>query len=410
MWNGISPENYNKALQNNITKNYKKTDNDTINKITANDQQIAQQLELDDRIEQTARRDAFITIKDHKPNFPNNPTHRLINPTKPELGKVSKHILEKINKTLRTKTHATLWRNTTEVIDWFKNIANKQNYSFISFDVCEFYPSITHELLTNAIRFARQYTTITDNEEHIIIHTKNAYLTYGQETWRKKDNASMFDVTMGSYDGAETCELVGTYLLSLLPDELKRNTGLYRDDGLAICDGTPRSIENMKKQICKTFKQNKLKITIEANQKIINFLDVTLDLNSGTHSPYTKPNNNIQYVHAQSNHPPNIIKNLPENVNKRLSRLSANKHIFEQSKTPYQQALNDSNYKYRLKYKPETTTKKRNRQRKVIWYNPPYNSNVQTNIGKIFLKIVNKCFDKKNPLGKIFNKNTVKIS
>ena len=37
----------------------------------------------------------------------------------------------------------------------------------------------------------------------------------------------MFDVTMGSYDRAETCELVGTYLLSLLPDKLKHNTGLY---------------------------------------------------------------------------------------------------------------------------------------------------------------------------------------
>ena len=70
------------------------------------------------------------------------------------------------------------------------------------------------------------------------------------------------------------------------------------------------------------------------------------------------------------------------------------------------------NYKYKLQYIQETVTKtkKRNRQRKIIWYNPPYNNNVQTNIGKNFLKIINKCFDKKNPLSKIFNKNTVKIS
>ena len=101
-------DNYNTALHNNITKNYKKTDSDTLNKITATDQQIAHQLELDDCIEQTARRDSFITLKDHKPNFPNNPTRRLINPTKPELAIVSQHILEKINKALRIKTDATL--------------------------------------------------------------------------------------------------------------------------------------------------------------------------------------------------------------------------------------------------------------------------------------------------------------
>lgn len=38
---------------------------------------------------------------------------------------------------------------------------------------------------------------------------------------------------MGSYDGAETCELVGSFLLSQLQD-LNINLGLDRDDGLAI--------------------------------------------------------------------------------------------------------------------------------------------------------------------------------
>ena len=36
---------------------------------------------------------------------------------------------------------------------------------------------------------------------------------------------------MGSYDGAETCELAGSFLLSQL-QELNINIGLYRDDGL----------------------------------------------------------------------------------------------------------------------------------------------------------------------------------
>ena len=66
-----------------------------------------------------------------------------------------------------------------------------------------------------------------------------------------------FDVTMGSYDGAEVCELVGLYLLSLLANEFgKHNIGLYRDDGLSpfqnISGPDP---EKIKKKLCKTFKE-----------------------------------------------------------------------------------------------------------------------------------------------------------
>ena len=108
---------------------------------------------------------------------------------------------------------------------------------------------------------------------------------------------------MGSFDGAESCELVVCYMLSLLQTKHGSSFGLYRDDGLGIVKGTPRQIENMKKDICKTFQENNLRITIEANKKVVNFLDVTLDLNTGKHMPYMKPNNNPIYVHSLSNHP-----------------------------------------------------------------------------------------------------------
>ena len=49
-----------------------------------------------------AKRDAFITIKDHKENFPSNVKCRLINPSKGELGKVSKVILDNINNNIRS--------------------------------------------------------------------------------------------------------------------------------------------------------------------------------------------------------------------------------------------------------------------------------------------------------------------
>ena len=57
-----------------------------------------------------------------------------------------------------------LWKNTKEVLDWFKSIKNKPAHKFISFDVVDYYLSITEELLNKALDFASQYTTITQEE------------------------------------------------------------------------------------------------------------------------------------------------------------------------------------------------------------------------------------------------------
>ena len=120
---------------------------------------------------------------------------------------------------------------------------------------------------------------------------------------------------MGSFDGAETCELVGSFLLSQL-QHLNINVGLYRDDGLAITNASPRDTENTKKEICRIFNNNGLRITIEANQQIINFLDVTFNLDQNTYQPFTKPNTELQYVHRESNHPPITTKNIPAGINR----------------------------------------------------------------------------------------------
>ena len=90
---------------------------------------------------------------------------------------------------------------------------------------------------------------------------------------------------MGSYDGAETCELAGSFLLSQL-QELNANIGLYRDDGLVISNTTPRDTENFKKEICRIFNHNGLRITIEANKQTINFLDVTFNPNKNNYQPF----------------------------------------------------------------------------------------------------------------------------
>ena len=405
----LEPSEYNDLLEQNITKSYKKAHPNTIRDIHTENKKIAAKLGIDDRVDTTANKDAFITLKDHKPNFANKPTCQLINPTKSEIGKISKEILDRINSNITRASNFNQWKNSTSVIEWFKAIENKKHHSFICFDIVEFYPSISQDLLNKALDFASAYDNITNDERNIIIHAKKSVLIHKQEAWQKKGDTT-FDVTMGSYDGAETCELVGSFLLSQLQN-LNTSIGLYRDDGLAISSATPRDTENIKKEICCVFNQNGLRITIEANKQIINFLDVTFNLNNGTYQPFTKPNTTLQYVHRESNHPPITAKNIPAGINKRLSSLSSDKASFDHAAPPYQKALDESGYHYTLHYEPTTTAKRRNRQRNnILWYNPPFSKNVSNNIGHRFLTLVDKHFPKDHKLRKIFNRNTIKIS
>ena len=161
-------------------------------------------------------------------------------------------------------------------------------------------------------------------------------------------------------------------MLSLLQSKYGNCIGLYRDDGLGIYTGTPREAEKMKKDICKIFHDNDLRVTIEVNKKVVNFLDVTLNLNSGQHMPYMKPNNALQYVNTKSNHPPAVIKNIPKGINKRLSEISSSEEVFNKAAPVYQKALDANGYSYKLHYeKPKLETKDKSRKRNIIWYNPP---------------------------------------
>ena len=147
--------------------------------------------------------------------------------------------------------------------------------------------------------------------------------------------------------------------------------------------------------------------------KIINFLNVTVNLSTGKYQPYSKPNNVPLYVNNKSNHPPNILRNIPLSINKRLSQISSDKDSFNNTSAEYQRAIY-SGYNHKLQFDhPSLSTpasKPKSRKRNVTWYNPPFSKNVKTNIGQSFLKIIDEEFPTSNPLHKIFNRNTLKIS
>ena len=102
-------------------------------------------------------------------------------------------------------------------------------------DIKDFYLSIQEELLNKELRFAKEYIDITSQDTEIIYHARKSLLFDEQkDTWMKKQSG-LLDVTMGVYDGAEVCELVGTYMLSLISEKYnKKDFGHYRDDGLGV--------------------------------------------------------------------------------------------------------------------------------------------------------------------------------
>ncbi len=100
-----------------------------------------------------------------------------------------------------------------------------------------------------------------------------------------------------------------------------------------------RLADKTRKELHKCFEQFGLKITAEANLHVVNFLDVTFDLNNGKFKPYREPNDDPLYINRHSNHPPSIIKQLPTSINKRISALSADEQTFHESAPIYQNAL-----------------------------------------------------------------------
>ena len=130
-----SPEEYKNLLFNNITKSYRKSTNRLEKAINMEAKHISKKLELDNRIECLAKNTAFISLKDHKPNFRSSLPCPLINPSKSNIGKISKSILDKVNQILRNKLQFNQWKNSENVIDRFKKIENKNNYVFIKFDI-----------------------------------------------------------------------------------------------------------------------------------------------------------------------------------------------------------------------------------------------------------------------------------
>ena len=139
------------------------------------------------------------TIKDHKSIFPGITQCRLLNPSKSHLGIVSKNILDTIHNSIRDNANVIQWIKSKYVINWFKNDQTKHSELFIKFDTADFYPSITELIVDNAIKLAQKFTSISANEISIIKHSCKSTSYNNGTIWSKKNNNTLFDITMSSF-------------------------------------------------------------------------------------------------------------------------------------------------------------------------------------------------------------------
>ena len=114
-------------------------------------------------------------------------------------------------------------------------ISNKDQHRFVIFDIESFYPSILLKLFNDVLNFAKAITDISEKDVSIIMQARKTLLFNDSKPWLEKSGNKDFNVPMGCFDGAEVCELVGSFILTKLCDVLQReNVGSYRDDGLVI--------------------------------------------------------------------------------------------------------------------------------------------------------------------------------
>ena len=211
----LGQSEYKKMLKENITQTYKKSDRRKVNNVNSHAKRITKNLSIWERIEKL--QETEIKIKNHKEDFPNKISCRLINPLKSSIGKIRKLILDKINQQMQLIKKVNEWKDTSSVIERFNNFKNKEVFIPQLAGICLLKPS---SLLNKEPKSLMK----------IIIQWRH--------TMGKREGNDGFDVPMGCFDGALVCQLAGSFILQQFSQLFEHHSiGLDRDHGLAIFKG-----------------------------------------------------------------------------------------------------------------------------------------------------------------------------
>ena len=96
---------------------------------------------------------------------------------------------------------------------------------------------------------------------------------------------------------------------------------------------------------------------------------------------------------------------MPISIETRLSNLSSNEKVFNESVPIYQEDFDKSGYKHELTFQKTSAndTQRRQRKRNILWFNSPFSKSVVTKLGKTFLRLIDKHFPPHHKLHKLFN-------
>ena len=100
-------------------------------------------------------------------------------------------------------------------------------------------------------------------------------------------------------------------------------------------------------------------------------------------------------------------------IEKRINNRCSNEDTFNKHKGFYKEALKESGYNYKLKYKTDPTTKTKRKKARYpdqFWFNPPWNKKLKTNIAREFLRLLDKNLPKGTKWAKFFNRHTTRVS
>ena len=158
--------------------NYKIDKDNTIDQINKDIGNFASKLHINDRLGKFQKKDAYILFKDHKPNFINKLQTRLINPSKTELGKISKNIIQNIVTNVREANHSNLWRNSLDTIEWFRGIKKKTKVKLALYNLTSltFIRPYQKKILIDSINYAKEYIDITKEQYDIILACRKTVL------------------------------------------------------------------------------------------------------------------------------------------------------------------------------------------------------------------------------------------
>ena len=171
-----------------------------------------------------------MTLRDHKPNFAHKPTCRLTNPIKYNIGRFSKTILDRINNKITRASRFNQWRNTASVIEWFKALPLHQPR-----------PPEQSTRLSFSLRHHQRRRTIIAS-----CNTCKTFDPYAQTATLAKESRYKIWRPNGQLRRCWKMRASGKPFLLSQRQNLNINIGLYRDDGLAISNATPRETDNRK--------------------------------------------------------------------------------------------------------------------------------------------------------------------